>query len=273
MMPRVPTIVTQLDWLGYAAPRVEPAKWNAVIAAAGRGSRLGFHLPKILFPVAGRPILDWLLDLLLPNCATAVFVLSPDGRADVEPALEQRAPGRYRIAIQETPTGMGDAIAVGLGAVDAPYAAVIWGDQVAIRPESADAILRLHQGPIEPHITVPTVLRKAPYIHFERDAAGRISRLLQAREGDAMPAEGESDAGFFCFQSGALRQLLADTRRDPNLFGARTKEFNLLPVIPYAAATGMRVLSPQLLRMEETVGINSVDDAARLEPYLRSVHA
>lgn len=270
MTTTAPSVVTAADWVRYAAPRVEPALWNAVIAAAGKGSRLGFHLPKILFPVAGRTILDWLLDLLLPNCASVVLVLSPDGRAEVEPELERRAAGRYRVAIQRTPTGMGDAVAIGMEAVEAPFAAVIWGDQVAIRPASLDAILRLHQGPLEPHITVPTVMRPAPYIHFERDADGRIARLLQAREGDAMPADGESDAGLFCFRSGTLRRVLAEMRGDADGMGARTGEFNLLPVIPYAATAGLRVLSPRLLQMEETVGVNSAEDAARLEPYLKS---
>lgn len=271
MIGTAPSVVTRERWAEYAAPRAEPAQWNAVIAAAGRGSRLGFNLPKILFPVAGRPIVDWLLDLLLPVCANAVFVLSPDGRKDVEPHLERRASGRYRIAIQETPTGMGDAVGIGMAAVDAPNAAVIWGDQVALRPQSIDAVLRLHQGPLEPAITVPTVMRPDPYIHFERNGDGRISRLLHAREGDVMPAIGESDAGFFCFRSEALRELLAATRRDGGL-GARTGEFNLLPVIPYAAAAGLRVLTPQLMEIEETVGVNSPADAARIEPYLRRIH-
>ena len=41
---------------------ISPECWTAIVPAAGRGSRLGFDQPKILFPVAGRPILDWLLE-------------------------------------------------------------------------------------------------------------------------------------------------------------------------------------------------------------------
>jgi len=272
MTELAPLIVTKSDWTRYAAPEVDASQWNAVIAAAGRGSRLGFNRPKILFPVAGRTILDWLLDLLLPCCSTAVFVLSPDGRKDVEPELERRAAGRYRIAIQQLPTGMGDAIALGAAEVAVAHTAVIWGDQVAIRPASVDAILRLHQGPIMPAITVPTVFRTNPYIHFERDSAGRISRLLQAREGDHMPDRGESDTGFFCFRTEILRSLLNKMRRDANAFGEQTGEFNLLPVIPFAATAGLRVLTPQLMEIEETVGINSPADASRIEPFLRKIH-
>jgi len=267
-----PSIVTRSDWMRYASPQVDTPLWSVVIAAAGRGSRLGFALPKILFPVAGQTILDWLLDLLLPCCSTAVFVLSPDGRKDVEPELERRAAGRYKIAIQQNPTGMGDAITLGAAEVTTTHTAVIWGDQVAIRPASVDAILRLHQGPIQPAITVPTVLRPDPYIHFERDSDGRIANLLQAREGDNMPSQGESDTGFFCFRTEILRSLLTGMRRDEDTLGARTGEFNLLPVIPFAAAAGLRVLTPQLMEIEETIGINSPADASRIEPFLRRLH-
>ena len=68
-------------WQDQAAPVIEPARWTAIVPAAGRGSRLGFDKPKILYPVAGRAIVEWLIDFLLPNCARIVFVLSPDGRS------------------------------------------------------------------------------------------------------------------------------------------------------------------------------------------------
>src|SRR5689334_3659559 len=114
------------NWQELASARVEPQQWTAVIPAAGRGSRLGFHRPKILFPVAGRPIVDWLLDFLLPNCCELVFVLSPDGVADVDSELAGRIPGRYKTVVQETPTGMGDAVGLALPQVRTPHVAVVW---------------------------------------------------------------------------------------------------------------------------------------------------
>jgi bifunctional UDP-N-acetylglucosamine pyrophosphorylase/glucosamine-1-phosphate N-acetyltransferase len=242
-----------------------------VVPAAGRGSRLGFDKPKILYPVAGQPIVDWLLRFLLPNCSRIVFVLSPDGRSVVEQYLSERWPSdRYETAVQEVPTGMGDAVGIGLAHVRTPHVCLVWGDQVALRSESVEACLRLQQGRLAPDMTVPTVLRNDPYIHFERDANGRIHSLLQAREGDQMPPEGESDTGFFCFRTEVLRTLLAELRQRPEQSGAATGEFNLLPVIPLGAQQGRTVLTPRIMGIEETVGINSAADATRLESYLRS---
>jgi len=260
------------NWRDFAAPATDPSGWTAIIPAAGRGSRLGSDRSKILYTVAGRPLIEWLLDFLEPNCSRLIFVLSPEGVAEVRPELARLIPGRYEIAIQEVPRGMGDAVELALAAVGTPRVVIVWGDQVALRRESVEACLRLHEGPMNASVTCPTVFRRNPYIHFDRDAGGRIRGLRQAREGDAMPQEGESDTGFFCFETEALRRLLAGLREEPGQRGGTTGEFNFLPVIPFAAQQGLEVLSPELMTLEETVGINSAADAAAIEPYLRKAH-
>lgn len=266
--------IDRKNWREMAAPSVDPALWTAIVPAAGRGTRLGFDKPKILYPVAERPIIDWLLRFLLPNCSRIVFVLSPDGRPAVKEYLNQRWPeeshNRFQIAVQEVPTGMGDAVQIGLDPVRTPLVCIVWGDQVALGSESVEACLRLQQGRLQPDMTIPTVMRENPYIHFERDQQGRIRALLQAREGDSMPATGESDTGFFCFRTEALRELLSGLRQHPEQTGSVTKEFNLLPIVPFAALQDRVLLTPHVMRIEETVGINSSEDAHRLESYLRS---
>jgi bifunctional UDP-N-acetylglucosamine pyrophosphorylase/glucosamine-1-phosphate N-acetyltransferase len=262
--------ITIQNWPSFAGAQVDPKRWTAIIPAAGRGSRLGFHLPKILYPVAGRMILEWLLDLLLPCCQTIVFVLSPDGSLDVAPELERIAPGRCKIAVQEQPIGMGDAVEAGISVVTTEHVIAVWGDQVALRPLTIEAILRLHDGPLAPAVTVPTLRVHAPYIHFPRDAAGNIANVLQAREGDSMPTEGESDAGVFCFRTNDLKTLLSQLHASPAAIGRKTHEFNFLPIIPLAAQAGRTVLTPHVLSAAETIGINSTADALKLDSFLRN---
>ncbi len=260
-------VVADLSELVTPPQTVDPACWTAVIPAAGRGTRLGFSRPKILYPLGGRVILDWLLDFLVPNCASLVFVLSPEGAGEVTAALEQRIPGRFAVVIQESPTGMGDAVALALPYVRTRHVTVVWGDQVALRRESVETCMRLHQGPLQPSVTCPMVLRANPYIHFDRDERGWLAGLKQAREGDSMPAIGESDTGFFCFETTALSRLLDRLRAESGGVGTATREFNLLPVIPLAAQREV-VLTPRVMRLEETVGVNTSEDAAMVEAYL-----
>ena len=265
---RIVSTLAEITELFPAAAPLDPANWTAVIPAAGRGSRLGFERPKILYPVAGRPILDWLLDYLKPSCGHFIFVLSPEGHADVAQELEQRIPGRFEVVIQHTPTGMGDAVALALPHVSTRHMVLVWGDQVALRRSSVEACLRLHQGPLGADVTVPTVIRRQPYIHFQRDASGRIIEVRQAREGAEMPEEGESDTGFFCFNPVKLGAWLKSMAAAGEGRGARTGEFNLLPVIARAATEGV-VLTPRVISYEETVGVNCQQDAEIAEAFLR----
>jgi CTP:molybdopterin cytidylyltransferase MocA len=268
---RVCSNLTDVSGCLQTRSRVDPSRWTAVIPAAGRGSRLGFHLPKILYPVGGRLVLDWLLDCVGAGCARLVFVLSPDGAPAVIEALDRRIRGAYDVVVQERPSGMGDAIALALPTVTTRDVAIVWGDQSALRPASVACCLRLHQGPVEPEAICPTVLRANPYVHFVRDAAGRMTSVAQAREGDAMPECGESDTGFFCFRTVSLRRLLQRARDTRAAVGSRTGELNLLPLIPVLANEGV-VLTPRVVNVEETIGINAPADVAAVEQFLERRH-
>jgi bifunctional UDP-N-acetylglucosamine pyrophosphorylase/glucosamine-1-phosphate N-acetyltransferase len=247
---------------------IDLSQWSVMIPAAGRGSRLGFDKPKILYPLAGKTILEWLIERFSPFVSRFVLVLSPDGEPHVRPLAESLLGSRLKIAIQPSPKGMGDAIQRGLTAIDTPRLAIVWGDQPALRPSTIANTLALHSGPLAPAITFPTLWREKPYIHFERDASGRLLRLLQAREGDSMPERGEGDAGFFCFEKDTLAQSLDQMSRLPEGYGASTGEFLLLPGFPLAAQNGLTVLTPSLVSVEESVGVNSPADAEYLDSLL-----
>jgi len=242
-----------------------------IVPAAGRGSRLGSKLPKLLYPVAGRPMLDHLVDLYRDVVEAWVLVLHPDFEAPVRDHV--RALGLSpRIAFQPEPTGMLDAILI----AGEPWRGqqpqqvwITWCDQVAVRPETVQRLAARAEAEPKPLLTFPTGLCDEPYIHFERDASGRIVRVLQRREGDAMPRRGESDSGLFCLSAAAyfesLPQWSASTATEG---GAHTGERNFLPFIPWLAARGEVATFPVTHRVEQ-VGVNDASDLRRVEEFLR----
>lgn len=260
----VPNVLTRENAAEFLDSSVDPALWTALIPAAGRGSRLGFEQPKILFPIAGATILEWLADLLKPLCARFVLVLSPSGAAPVEEAASRLAPGRVAIAVQPEPRGMADAIRCGLAQVETRHTLIVWGDQVALRPDSLEFLMRLHQGIAQPAAVCPTLWRDRPYIHFERSESGRVSRVLQAREGDSMPERGESDSGVFLFRTEALRRYLPRLCESGECIGTKTGELNFLPIFPLLD----RLITAPIMTEAESVGVNSPSDAAYLERQL-----
>ncbi|HEY0267298.1 MAG TPA: NTP transferase domain-containing protein, partial [Rhizomicrobium sp.] len=108
----------------------------AVIPAAGRGTRLGSGLPKILTPLTARDTVWSVLEArLAPLVEHIHLVLSPEGAA-VFPSL----PAQVSHSIQPAPTGMGDAVFRGFD-IWSGYDAIliVWGDQVFV---SADTLAR-----------------------------------------------------------------------------------------------------------------------------------
>ncbi len=245
--------------------------WTAIIPAAGKGSRLGYDKPKILYPIAGRPILDWLIDLLDPYCAKLIFVLSPSGETHIAPLLKKRLPGRFEIAIQDPPRGMADAIYQAVPKLTTPYTLIIWGDQVAIRPDTIQNVMKLQQFNPEAKLTMPLVQREEPYVHYNLDSRNRFTRVLEKREGANMPAIGESDCGLFACNTARLQEIFQLEMQKGITYSQATHEWNFLPLLPQFDSGGESVCALRLTSLEETIGVNDTRDAARLEKYLKGV--
>jgi bifunctional UDP-N-acetylglucosamine pyrophosphorylase/glucosamine-1-phosphate N-acetyltransferase len=242
-----------------------------IIPAAGRGSRLQSEIPKVLYPIAGRPMLDRLLELYAGVVERFVLVVSPEFNGLVRGHCASSAfAGRIAYAIQERPDGMLPAILTA-----APVIAqwqpesvwITWCDQVAIRSGTVRRLIEL-TGELtggDPDLVFPTVRKHTPYIHFDRDAAGRIAAVRHRREGDAMPQTGESDSGLFALSRRAFLEHLPRFAAEPER-GAATGERNFLPFIPWIAQRGT-VLTYDVEAEVESLGVNTASDARQIEDY------
>jgi bifunctional UDP-N-acetylglucosamine pyrophosphorylase/glucosamine-1-phosphate N-acetyltransferase len=243
-----------------------------IIPAAGRGSRLQSDIPKVLYPVAGRPMLDHLLDLYSERAERFVLVLSPEFEALVR-AHCARLPqaGRIEYALQYRPDGMLPAILTASAAIakwQPESVWITWCDQVGIRQGTVQRMVDLTAGDAD--LVFPTVLKADPYIHFERDATGRIIAVRHRREGDAMPEIGESDSGLFALSRRAFLEHLPRFAAEPAqaaAHGTATGERNFLPFVPWIAQRGT-VLTYALENELESLGVNTASDARQIEHYL-----
>jgi CTP:molybdopterin cytidylyltransferase MocA len=239
-----------------------------IVPAAGMGTRLGAGLPKWRVPVAGRPMIDHVLDRHRTYCQRVVLVVSPASRDEAEKHLEVRSTAG-RVAVQDAATGMLDAIVIGAAAAlesrpDRLW--ISWCDQIAISASTAGRLAALDGVRGAPAVVMPTVRQSSPYIHFDRDAAGHFSAVRQRREGDVMPESGESDAGLFSLSAEAARWLPEFAADVPG--GAGTGERNFLPFLVWAAARAQVATFP--IDAIEAVGVNTPEDLDRVERHLRS---
>jgi bifunctional UDP-N-acetylglucosamine pyrophosphorylase/glucosamine-1-phosphate N-acetyltransferase len=240
-----------------------------IIPAAGRGSRLGGAVPKPLVEVNGRPMLTHLADIYQSVVDHIVVVAHPSFRTAVD---TWAAPfGNVSVTEQPSPTGMLDAILLGAPIVARQRASsvwITWADQVGVLPATITRLVQALDTRAQPAMALPTVSRRDPYIHFDRDAAGRLATLRQRREGDEMPEVGESDMGLFAMTRAAFDQDLPDYARQAAT-GSGTGERNFVPFVPWLAQRKDVVTFPCTDPME-AVGVNTPDELRQIEAWLRS---
>jgi molybdenum cofactor cytidylyltransferase len=114
---------------------------SAVVLAAGSSTRMG--RPKLLLPLAGRPIVQHVVDTALGAAVgEVVVVLGPDP-GTVRAAL--LPDDRLRFAVNErSQEGQSTSLRTGLDAVgpDAEAAIILLADQPSVSPSALDAVLR-----------------------------------------------------------------------------------------------------------------------------------
>ncbi len=181
---------------------------GAVVLAAGQGTRMRSALPKVVHPIAGRPMVAWVLDALETAGAASTVVVVGHGAEAVREAL----PEGVAVAVQERQRGTGDAARVGLEALDPSCDTVIvaCGDTPLLDPGLLRSLVEAH-GSEERAATVVTgvVDDAGAYGRVVRDGRGRVARIVEARDATADElAIGEFNAGLYAADRAALEAAL-----------------------------------------------------------------
>jgi bifunctional N-acetylglucosamine-1-phosphate-uridyltransferase/glucosamine-1-phosphate-acetyltransferase GlmU-like protein len=235
----------------------------AVIPAAGRGTRLGSDLPKLLTPLTPtQTIWSILYAKLSPLVDHIHLVLSPDGAAAFTDL-----PAHVTRSIQPSPIGMGDAIFRGhatWAAFDAVL--IVWGDQVFVSTDTLARAIAALDATAKSGV-LPVTAMAEPYVEYVWNG-DRLSAVRQSREGDACTPNGLSDVGTFLLSTHGLdaawERYLAQAPR-----GGLTGEINFLPFLPFLAANGWTIEPLTVADTTEARGINTKDDLAFFQSLYR----
>ena len=185
---------------------------GAVVLAAGHGTRMRSRLPKVLHPIAGRPMILWALDALhAVDPEKVVVVLGPEGE-EVKPSL----PAGMQTGLQEVRDGTGGATRIGLEVLDPSVDTVVvmCGDTPLVDPALVDALISDHVHSGRAATMVTAILPDGgAYGRVVRDHHG--VRVVEAK--DAHPDEmeiREINAGLFAFNRAALAEALGKVTAD-----------------------------------------------------------
>jgi bifunctional UDP-N-acetylglucosamine pyrophosphorylase/glucosamine-1-phosphate N-acetyltransferase len=247
----------------------------AVIPAAGRGTRLGLDIPKLLAPV-GEDATIWsvLREKLFSAAERIHLVVAPQWASTFE-SLLANDPQRQNlsVSVQQEPRGMGDAI---FGSYDhwakAANVFVVWGDQIHISTSTLQRALSHHHESSGRHCTIPTLVLDKPYVQYCFDEQDRLTAIRETREGAVCDPRGFSDVGTFLLDVDGLRDDWDLYRRERNA-GAVTGEINFLPFLPYLAKHGWQVSRIAVEDPVEARGINSLEDLKFFQQLYENVRS
>src|SRR6266550_3182985 len=234
----------------------------AIVLAAGLSTRMKSKTPKVLHPVAGRPLLGHILKTVRAVGARPLVVLSEE----TTPARELLDEGT-RVAMQEVPRGTGDAVRVALAAAngDRGVAFIVYGDTPLLRPETLTrmrALVRQRDAPLV--LLAGEVGTDNAYGRVVRDERGDVARIVETRL--ATPQEKrlpESNLGAYAADLEWLRAAVDRLR--PN----ETGEIFLTDLVADARRDGKRVAVHLTNDPDEGIGVNTRAELAAAEAAMR----
>ena len=243
-----------------SAPAAEAAP-RVVILAAGVGSRMRSSLPKVLHRVAGRTLVEAVLEAAEGLSPSRVVVVVGTDRERIASTLAGR---EVRFAIQDPPLGTGDAVArarEAIGDGDGPVV-VLAGDTPLLRTETLARLVRLRR---EKNLDLVFLSFRPPepgdFGRVVRDGRGRAVGIVEARNASARQKRiREVNAGVYCFSAGALARALAKIRRDPV-----SEEYYLTVAVAILAAAKGKIEAIEAEDWREAWGVNTRHDLAAAE--------
>ena len=230
---------------------------NVVILAAGQGKRMHSDLPKVLHPLAGKPLLGHVLDTARETGATKICVVYGHGGERVRTALD--APD-LTWALQEPQLGTGHAVLQAMpAAVPSAPTLILYGDVPLIRTST---LRRLIEAAGRGSLALLTAHLENPkgYGRIVR-VDGAVKRIVEEKDADdAEKAIREINTGILVAPTAALARWLP-------MLGNRNAqgEYYLTDIVALAVAEGMPVVTAHPDAIWETEGVNSKLQLAALE--------
>jgi bifunctional UDP-N-acetylglucosamine pyrophosphorylase/glucosamine-1-phosphate N-acetyltransferase len=233
---------------------------NVVILAAGQGKRMHSDRPKVLHPLAGRPLLAHVLDTARSLAPSRVCVVYGHGGEQVREATGDDSIAWVR---QEPQLGTGHALQQALPMLGADaQTLVLYGDVPLTRADT----LRAMAAAAGDGVALLTVTLDDPtgYGRIVRDG-GAVKRIVEEKDATAAQrALREVNTGIMVLPTRHLARWLASLRDDN-----AQREYYLTDVIAAAVGEGVPVRAVQPTSAWETLGVNSKAQLAELERVYR----
>jgi len=248
---------------------------NIVILAAGQGKRMKSALPKVLQTLAGKPLLQHVLNTALElqgkSAKTAPIVVVGHGAADVKEflhiaSMQDSRFGKVGTVLQAEQKGTGHALLQALPKLDVNEPTlVLYGDVPLTSKKTLSKLAKLADGVRGEDSALALLTQNlnnpAGYGRIVRDIDGSVKEIVEEKDASLEQKRiQEINTGIMVLPTNSLKKWLKSLRVS-NAQG----EYYLTDVIAMAVKDGVPIRTAQADNEYETVGVNSRDQLAALE--------
>lgn len=242
------------------------APLNVVVLAAGLGKRMRSALPKVLHPLAGRPLVSYVIDAARSLSPRAIAVVVGHGADAVRSAL---AAPDLTFVMQETQRGTGDAVRVALDALPEDGATLVIIGDVPLVPAAALGELAVQALDGKLALLTAKVPDPAGLGRIVRDAAGRVRAIVEERDANEVQRQiHEINTGVMAAPTSLLKRWVNALEPD-NAQG----EYYVTDVIATAVRDGVTVVAETAQDERDVRGINDRAQLAAIERILQGRRA
>ena len=242
---------------------------TAIVLAAGKGTRMKSDLPKVLFPVLGRPMIHWVLDALEQAGIMQTIVVVGYRDDLVRESLADREGIEY--ALQTEQLGTGHAVQMCrplLEASDDKSVLIVAGDSPLIQAPSVESVLaEFHHEKWD--CLLGTLLKDNPFGlgRIVRDEDGHFDRIVEEKDAtEDIKKIQEVNMSTYAFNKAYLLDALANLKNNN-----AQSEYYLTDCPAYLKSQGKRVEAKAVLQECESLSINTVDELAIVEAKMREL--
>ena len=246
-------------------------KYAAVILAAGKGTRmnegLASPIPKIMFDLNGKKIIDWSVKLIRDSGIEKVVLIVGYKKE----LIRNHFKNEVEYAVQNEQLGTGHAVMMAEDALKgkAENIIVFYGDNCLYKPESVKRLIDLYEKE-KPTIAILTVKFDDPVFwafgRILRDSSGEVIGIREQKDCSEEELKiKESNPGFYIINSTWLWENLKKINNQ-NAQG----EYYLTDIIELAKAQNKRIIAAPVSEEAEALGINNPDQLKEAEKVLQS---
>ena len=243
----------------------------AIVMAAGKGTRMKSELPKVLYPILERPMIEYVLDVLEQAEVDKTIVVVGYRSELVRETLAHRRNLEFAEQTEQLGTGHAVMTCQEKLSLHKESVLVIAGDSPMVQVRSIQKLFEAYDNEAaekRPSCILGTAVKENPegLGRILRDEKGAFQGIIEDR--DASPEQKkitEVNMSYYVFHTPDLLEALTHLRTDN-----AQKEYYITDTPAIMKSQGKRVIALPVLQPIESLGINTVEEAKIVEEAMRN---